>query len=132
MVERVIDVDDVGDSNSSPPTGKLLMNTVLNWINGLGIVAILTVLLNQYLQHNSETQAKLRESKEAQYKSLLTNLLGFFEGWEDYEIPGDDKKKRKRQFMWEVYTSAAVYASDDVLKLCYKFIESHSKVDKQS
>lgn len=102
---------------------------IFSWIKDFGIVAVLagiaTVWLTQRWQQKAEMKLKLRESKEKQYKDLLTNLMGFFEGWEDYEI--SDKKKRKKQFMWEVYTSAIVFASDEVLKLCYEFIESHSK-----
>lgn len=117
------------------------MDSVLIWLKDFGIITVLagatstliTAWLTQRWQQKAEAQIKLRESKEQQYKSLLTNLMGFFEGWEDFGMKGN-KRKRKKQFMWEVYTSASVYASDEVLKLCYKFIQVHSSADdkKQS
>ncbi len=108
------------------------MNEFLSFIGALGlggiIGGVITTLINHKLQESTESRIRIRESKENQYKSLLTNLMGFFEGWEDYEI--EDKKKRKKQFLWEVYTSVPLYASDEVIKLCYGFIESHNKEGK--
>ncbi|PIR63136.1 MAG: hypothetical protein COU64_06165 [Candidatus Pacebacteria bacterium CG10_big_fil_rev_8_21_14_0_10_40_26] len=105
------------------------MEAVLDLISKIVPVGIIGLVIKAYIDHglqeSSEIKIRIRESKENQYKSLLTNLMGFFVGWEDYEIK--DKTKRKKQFLWEVYTSVPVYASDEVIKLCYKFIASHSR-----
>lgn len=94
-------------------------------LTALGVGGIIGTVVAHKLQQAAEVKMKMRVKKEDQYKSLLNNLLGFFEGWEDYAV--SDKKARKKQFLWEVYTSAPVYASDEVIKLCYDFIESHNK-----
>lgn len=111
------------------------MDSILNWVKDFGIITVIATLMTAWLtqrwQKKADTQIKLRESREEQYKNLLTNLMGFFEGWEDYGMSGN-KRQRKKQFMWEVYTNASVYASDEVLKLCYKFIQLYSNtVDKK-
>lgn len=109
------------------------MDSFLNWLKDFGIIAILagststliTVWLTQRWQRKAEAQIELRKSREEQYKNLLNNLMGFFEGWEDYGMRGS-RRKRKKQFLWDIYTNASVYASDEVLKLCYRFIQAHS------
>jgi len=47
-------------------------------------------------------------------------LLGFFEKWKDDAL--------QLQFIWEVYANAAVYASDEVLRLAYSYIKSFGKI----
>ena len=97
------------------------MLTTLATVFGLG--GIIGYLIKYYFEQVAENKRKIREAKEKQYKDLLSNLLGFFEGWEN--------KEHKIQFMREVYTNAPLYASDEVLKLAYKFIESHSEGKKE-
>ncbi|NCN58583.1 hypothetical protein COW99_01550 [Candidatus Roizmanbacteria bacterium CG22_combo_CG10-13_8_21_14_all_38_20] len=104
------------------------METFLNFLTVFGLGSVITVFITHKLKQSSESKIKMRELKENQYKSLLNNLMGFFEGWEDYAVA--DKKARKKQFLWEVYTSVPVYASDVVIRLCYEFIESHNKEGK--
>ena len=104
------------------------METFLQFLTVFGLGGIISAFITHKLQQSSESKLKMRESKEIQYKSLLNNLMGFFEGWEDFAV--SDKKARKKQFLWEVYTSAPVYASDEVIKLCYEFIECHSNKEK--
>jgi len=104
------------------------METFLNFLTVFGLGSVITVFITHKLKQSSESKIKMRELKENQYKSLLNNLMGFFEGWEDYAVA--DKKARKKQFLWEIYTSVPVYASDVVIRLCYEFIESHNKEGK--
>lgn len=107
----------------------MTLETIISILAVSGIGGVIGSIVTHKLKEHSEKKLHLRESKERQYKDLLTNLLGFFEGWENYEIA--DSKKRKNQFLWEVYTSVPLYASDEVIKLCYKFIEAHNKANKK-
>jgi hypothetical protein len=103
----------------------ITFDQIISSLTLLGVGSLITLLVKDKLDKNNEARIKLRESKEQQYKNLLTNILGFFQGWEDYEAKNE--KTRKKQFMWEVYTSVPLYATDEVIRLCYEFIESHNK-----
>lgn len=79
------------------------------------IGGVIGYFLKYFLDINGESKRKLRESREKQYRDLLNNLLGFFEGWED--------KKQQKQFLQDLYTSAPLYASDEVIKLAHQYAD---------
>lgn len=98
------------------------MDTIILLL-GSGFIGTITgYFIKHKLNQKTELNRRLRESKEKQYLDLLTYMLSFFEGWED--------KEGKQNFLREVYKKAPLYASDEVLKLSYKFIESHSDTQK--
>jgi hypothetical protein len=98
--------------------------SILSFIPTLGVGGIIGYLIKAKLEQNTENKRKIRDEKEKQYKSFLNNLLGFFEKWKDEAL--------QLQFMWEVYANAAVYASDDVLRLAYSYIKSFDKANATS
>lgn len=85
----------------------------------IGISGIIGYWIKAKLDQNSDNKRKIRDEKEKQYKALLNNVLGFYEKWKDEVL--------QLQSIWEVYTNAAVYASDEVLRLAYSYIESFDK-----
>ena len=94
------------------------MENLISLVTTFGIGGIVGYWVKYHFDQLAENKRKIRKSKERQYKDLLSNLLAFFTGWEN--------KEHKKQFMREVYTSAPVYASDEVIKLAHKFIQSHT------
>ena len=100
--------------------GKSIFSSFPAWGVGGGIIgSIITILIKNRLELNSENKRRIRDEKEKQYKAFLNNLLGFFEKWKDDAL--------QLQFMWEVYANASVYASDEVLRLAYNYIKSFDK-----
>jgi len=95
---------------------------VVGVISALGIGGVAGYFIRYSFDQKAEVRRKLRESREKSYQDFLSNLLAFFTGWENEE--------HKKQFLREVYTKAPLYASDDVIKLAYRFIESHSDIKK--
>jgi hypothetical protein len=100
-------------------TGKFIVSSFPTWGVGGIIGSVITILIKNRLELNSENKRRIRDEKEKQYKAFLNNLLGFFEKWKDDAL--------QLQFMWEVYANAAVYASDEVLRLAYSYIKSFDK-----
>jgi len=111
-------------TSSATPVIELIeyIKIISGIISALGVGGIFGYILRYSLDQKSEIKRKLRESRETQYQDLLSNALAFFKGWED--------KDQKKQFLREVYTKAPLYASDEVVKLAYQFIESHSEPGK--
>lgn len=106
----------------------LSLSTLFPLFSSLGLGGVIGTFFGYWfknkLDENSENRRIVREGKEKQYKDLLSNLLAFFEGWEN--------NSHKKQFMREVYTNAPVYASDDVIKLANKFLESHDSTNPKA
>lgn len=96
-----------------------ISNMAISLFPVIGISGVVGYWIKARLDQNSDNKRKIRDEKEKQYKALLNNVLGFYKKWED--------KVLQLQFMWEVYTNAAVYASDEVLRLAYNYIESFDK-----
>lgn len=67
---------------------------------------------------------RIVERREDQYKRFLENIIGFFEGWEN--------KERQKNFMEELYTHAPLYASDEVIKLSNKYLETFTSKNDSS
>lgn len=88
----------------------------------IGISGIIGYVIKAKLEKDTENKRKIRDEKEKQYKAFLNNLMGFFESWKDDAL--------QLQFLWDVYTNAPVYASDEVLRLAYSYIESYDKANK--
>lgn len=88
----------------------------------IGLSGIVGYVVKAKLERNAENKQKIRDEKEKQYKAFLNNLMGFFEAWKDDAL--------QLQFLWDVYTNAPVYASDEVLRLAYSYIESYDKANK--
>lgn len=95
------------------------METFISFTTVFGLGSVVGYWVKYHFDQLAENKRKVREAKERQYKDLLSNLLGFFTGWEN--------TKHKKQFMREVYTSAPVYASDEVIKLAHKFLHSYTE-----
>lgn len=95
------------------------LETILSILALLGIGGIVGAYINHLLEIRRETQRRIAERKESQYKIFLENLIGFFEGWEN--------KEKQKKFMEELYTHAPLYASDEVIKLANKYIKSFDK-----
>lgn len=85
----------------------------------LGVGGIVGAYITHLLEVKRETQRRIAERKESQYKIFLENLIGFFDGWEN-----TDKQKK---FMEELYTHAPLYASDEVIKLSNDYLKSFDK-----
>ena len=98
------------------------METFITTATVFGLGGVVGYWVKHQLEQQAENKRKIREGKETQYKDLLSNMLAFFEGWEN--------KEHKQQFLREVYTNAPVFASDEVIKLANKFIKSHSSKRK--
>ena len=106
------------------------ITSIVKWIIeslpsiGVGgiIGTVITTIIKNRLELKSENKRRTRDEKERQYKAFLNNLLGFFDKWKDDIL--------QLQFMWEVYTNATVYASDEVLRLTYSYIKSLDKKNK--
>ena len=81
-------------------------------VSGLGIGS----LIGNYQGHRLEIKQHKRERKEDQYKKFLEDLIGFFDGWED--------KKRKKNFLEELYTHAPLFASKKVIKAANEFLSA--------
>lgn len=96
---------------------------ILSYISTLGIGGLAGTIFGYWfkdkLAQNAENKRKIREEKEQQYKDLLSNVLAFFDGWED--------KDCQKQFLRELYTNAPVYASDEVIRLSNKFMQGFDK-----
>lgn len=88
----------------------------------IGLSGIIGYVIKDKLEKNAENKRRLRDEKEKQYKSFLNNLMGFFEAWKDDAL--------QLQFLWDVYTNAPVYASDEVLRLAHSYIASYDKTKK--
>ena len=99
------------------------LSEILSYISTLGIGGLIGTIFGYWfkdkLAQNAENKRKIREEKEQQYKDLLSNVLAFFDGWENREC--------QEQFLRELYTSAPVYASDEVIRLSNKFMQGFDK-----
>ena len=104
-----------------------MLSNFLSLLPALGLGSIIGTLFGYWfkdrIDQNAENKRKIREAREQQYKDFLNNLMGFFEGWED--------EKFKKQFIWDVNANASVYASDEIIRLAYKFIDSFDTKDKK-
>ena len=96
--------------------------SLISAIGSLGLAGIVGYLIKAKLDQNAENKRKIRDEKEKQYKDFLRNLMGFFEAWKDEAL--------QLQFLWDVYTNAPAYASDEVLRLAFKYIASYDKTKK--
>lgn len=100
---------------------------ILSYVSTLGIGGLVGTIFGYWfkdkLAQNAENKRKIREGKERQYKDLLSNVLAFFDGWED--------KDCQKQFLRELYTNAPVYASDEVIRLSNKFLKGFDKEKPQ-
>lgn len=92
------------------------IETILSILGLLGIGGISGAYFNHFFDKKRETERRIIERKEEQYRNFLENLLAFFEGWIDRE--------KKKKFMIELYTHAPLYASDQVIKLANEFLKS--------
>lgn len=92
--------------------------TILPILGSLGIGGIIGAYFNHFFEKKREMDLRIVERREDQYKRFLENIIGFFEGWID--------KERQKNFMEELYTHAPLYASDEVIKLSNKYLESFS------
>lgn len=92
--------------------------TILSILGLLGIGGIIGAYFNHFFEKKREMDLRIVERREDQYKRFLENIIGFFEGWID--------KERQKNFMEELYTHAPLYASDEVIKLSNKYLESFS------
>ena len=90
-------------------------------IISLGLGGLIGAYLNDRLEKNRERELHIRERKEDQYKKFLESLIGFFEGWHNFE--------RKKNFMEELYTHAPLYASSEVIRLANRFLLSFNDKD---
>ena len=99
--------------------------TIILILSASGGAAIIGGIIGAYLNHLFERKRELAryvlERREQQYKALLESALSFFEGWEN--------KERKKQFMRSLYNDAPLYASDNVIRISNKFLESFNKGD---
>lgn len=99
------------------------LNSFLPLIPTLGIGSILGTVFGYWfkdkLERNAENKRKVREARQKQYTDFLNNLIGFFDAWKDDAL--------QLQFLWDVYANAPVYASDEVLRLAYSYIDSFDK-----
>ncbi len=110
-------------SASITGVGSFLSSLSLTDISIGGIIGIL--ITNWYknkLEQEAENKRRVREAKEKQYKAFLNNLLGFFDSWKSDVL--------QLQFMWDLYTKAPMYASDEVLRLAYSYIKSFDSAGK--
>ncbi|MDO8498926.1 MAG: hypothetical protein Q7S44_04020 [bacterium] len=99
------------------------IQTAISILGLLGIGGISGAYINHFLEKKREIELRIVERREDQYKRFLENIIGFFEGWEN--------KERQKNFMEELYTHAPLYASDEVIKLSNKYLETFSsKKDK--
>lgn len=89
---------------------------VLSILGLLGIGGIIGAYFNHLFEKKREMELRIVERREDQYKRFLENIIGFFEGWEN--------KERQKNFMEELYTHAPLYASDEVIKLSNKYLET--------
>lgn len=94
------------------------VQTMISIVSLLGIGGIIGVFITHSLEKKREMELRIVERREDQYKRFLENIIGFFEGWVN--------KERQRNFMEELYTHAPLYASDEVIKLANKYLESFS------
>lgn len=92
--------------------------TILSILSLLGIGGIIGAYFNHFFEKKREMDLRIVERREDQYKRFLENIIGFFEGWIN--------KERQKNFMEELYTHAPLYASDEVIKLSNKYLESFS------
>lgn len=97
------------------------IETILSILGLLGLGGIIGAYLDHFLERKRETERRIIERKEEQYRNFLENLLPFFEGWSD--------KDKKKKFMNELYTHAPLYASDEVIKLANEFLKSFRAKD---
>lgn len=97
------------------------IETILSILALLGIGGIIGAYFNHFLEKKREIERRIAERKEEQYKNFLENLLAFFEGWHD--------KRKKKNFMIDLYTHAPLYASDEVIKLANEFLKSFRDKD---
>ncbi|OGZ17850.1 MAG: hypothetical protein A2V72_00735 [Candidatus Nealsonbacteria bacterium RBG_13_37_56] len=95
------------------------LEIILSILALLGVGGIIGAYINHLLEVKRETQRRIAERKEDQYKTFLEKLIGFFEGWED--------KNKQEKFMEELYTHAPLYASDKVIKLSNDYLKSFDR-----
>src|SRR3989344_2330485 len=94
------------------------IQTAISILGLLGIGGIIGAYTNHFLEKKREMELRIVERREDQYKRFLENIIGFFEGWEN--------KERQKNFMEELYTHAPLYASDEVIELSNKYLETFS------
>jgi len=98
------------------------IETILSLLSLLGLGGIIGAYINHLFEVRRETQRRIAERKETQYKIFLEDLIGFWEGWED--------KLKQKRFMEELYSHAPLYASDEVIKLANSYLRCFYKEDK--
>ena len=94
------------------------VQTVISILGLLGIGGIVGAYISHFLEKKREMELRIVERREDQYKRFLENIIGFFEGWIN--------KERQKNFMEELYTHSPLYASDEVIKLANKYLETFS------
>ncbi|MFH0923652.1 MAG: hypothetical protein V1825_02865 [Candidatus Falkowbacteria bacterium] len=88
-----------------------------------GIGAIAGYGLKAFLEKSNERESRKFNRKERQYKKFLNlALLGFFDGWKE--------KGKDREFIKELNTNALLYASDEVLKKTWNYLDCFDKEKK--
>ncbi|MFH1353916.1 MAG: hypothetical protein ABIH36_01385 [bacterium] len=87
---------------------------ILSILSLFGLGGIIGAYINHLFEVKRETQRRIAERKETQYKIFLENLIGFFDGWED--------RDKQNRFMEELYTHAPLYASDEVIRLSNNYL----------
>ena len=92
---------------------------ILSFLSLLGLGGIIGAYINHLFEVKRETQRRIAERKETQYKIFLENLIGFWDGWKD--------EAKQQKFMEELYTHAPLYASDEVIKLSNNYLKSFDK-----
>lgn len=104
------------------------MELLLDFFKQIGVGSIIGALVGIYFSYilgkKKEIEAHQREKKEDQYKKLLENAIGFWEGW--------DNDERKKNFMEELYTHAPLYASAEVISCANEFLSSHDSENTNS
>jgi hypothetical protein len=98
-----------------------MVEIILSILGLLGIGGITGAYFNHRFETRRETERRIAERKEKQYRDFLENLLAFFEGWSDTE--------KKKKFMVDLYTHAPLYASDEVMRLANEFLKSFKDGD---
>lgn len=95
---------------------EIILTIVLTLIPSLGLGGLIVAIFNHYSGKKKEVEQRQRENKERQYKELLENVIGFFDGWND--------ATRKKKFLEELYTHAPLYASRKVIRSASELVAS--------
>ncbi len=99
--------------------------TIIASLGLLGVGGIIGGIIGAYITHFLERKRELAryilDRREKQYKAFLEGALSHYEGWNDEE--------GKKQFQRSLYTHAPLYASDNVIRVANKFLDSFNERD---